>query len=159
VLVAVALTAQGAGVALIKCKECGKEHSDDAKACPHCGYTRVKQVGIIGIAFALIVGVFIFHSVRGPSESDAPPKSQAQIAAESKKEAAFQMVVAAMKVIRAANRNPESVKWESITANDDASVICIEYRGQNGFGGMNRENVVIISGAMSQKPTIWNRNC
>lgn len=27
-------------MALIKCKECGKEHSNDAKRCPHCGYYR-----------------------------------------------------------------------------------------------------------------------
>ena len=31
-------------MALIKCKECGKEISDQAKTCPHCGYENIKGV-------------------------------------------------------------------------------------------------------------------
>jgi hypothetical protein len=30
-------------MALIKCPECGKEYSDTASACPHCGYTKNTQ--------------------------------------------------------------------------------------------------------------------
>lgn len=30
-------------MALIKCKECGKEISDQAKVCVHCGYSLVKK--------------------------------------------------------------------------------------------------------------------
>lgn len=29
-------------MALIKCKECGKEMSDKAEVCPHCGYSEKK---------------------------------------------------------------------------------------------------------------------
>lgn len=30
-------------MALIKCPECGKEYSDTAASCPHCGYTTNTQ--------------------------------------------------------------------------------------------------------------------
>lgn len=31
-------------MALIKCPECGKEISDKAPACIHCGYLRIQSV-------------------------------------------------------------------------------------------------------------------
>lgn len=31
-------------MALIKCKECGKELSDKAKICPNCGYRERKPI-------------------------------------------------------------------------------------------------------------------
>lgn len=32
-------------MALIKCKECGKEYSDMAEVCPNCGYSEKKSKG------------------------------------------------------------------------------------------------------------------
>ena len=50
-------------MALINCEECGKEVSDIAKACPHCGYPIKKKgkgfavtrlvLGIIGCVYSL----------------------------------------------------------------------------------------------------------
>ena len=53
-------------MALIKCKECGKEISDSVKSCPHCGYvykktkemTTMKVVRIIIIV--ALVGIALF---------------------------------------------------------------------------------------------------
>ena len=41
-------------MALLKCKECGKEISDTAKTCPHCGAKLSKGVGCLGIALTII---------------------------------------------------------------------------------------------------------
>lgn len=38
-------------MALIKCKECGKEFSDTSNTCPGCGWTRRKQVGCLPLFF------------------------------------------------------------------------------------------------------------
>lgn len=50
-------------MALIKCKECGKEISTSATACPHCGNPalakKVEKVGISIIKFGLGVMVLI----------------------------------------------------------------------------------------------------
>lgn len=50
-------------MALIKCPECGKEISDTAKVCPHCGY-RLKTIDYVKhkkiSTNILIIGVFLF---------------------------------------------------------------------------------------------------
>jgi hypothetical protein len=144
-------------VALLKCGECGKEHSDSVAACPHCGFKRPKKVGVLGIVFAGVLGLAVYQCNSPTSVQVA--KSPEQVAAEAKKEAAFQRVVAAMQIVIDAARNPESVKWDTVLANDDASVICLGYRAQNGFGGMNKEIVVVAKGTASQKAAVWNRHC
>lgn len=53
-------------MAMIKCKECGKEISDKAKACPNCGAkyesedTKTMRV-VIG-SLILIISLFVFFS-------------------------------------------------------------------------------------------------
>lgn len=88
-----------------------------------------------------------------------PPKSAEQVAWEAKKEHAFQATARAAATIKSAMRDPDSLVWESIHTNDDATVMCFEYRARNGFGGMNREFAVIAQGRMSQKPAAWNKHC
>lgn len=70
-------------MALIKCSECGKEVSDKAKKCPHCGASNKIQNGkkgntnilhiIIGILLAvlLICGViFAYQVLKGNNDTD-----------------------------------------------------------------------------------------
>ena len=45
-----------AGMALTKCKECGKEMSDGARKCPHCGKTYTTAGGIF---IAIIIGLIL----------------------------------------------------------------------------------------------------
>ena len=45
-------------MALIKCKECGKEISKDAKICPHCGKKLNK-----GNLFLQIVGILFIYNL------------------------------------------------------------------------------------------------
>ncbi|MDA8485132.1 hypothetical protein NNO07_18860 [Pseudomonas resinovorans] len=42
-------------MALVKCKECGNQVSNKARACPSCGVKVPKRVGIIGWLFVLFV--------------------------------------------------------------------------------------------------------
>ncbi len=52
-------------MALIKCKECGKEISDQAKTCPNCGRTRATKADkilyfVVTLIIALVVGITYF---------------------------------------------------------------------------------------------------
>lgn len=55
-------------MALIKCKECGKELSDKAKICPNCGYREQKPItkktiltfGVIALIVALFGVILCF---------------------------------------------------------------------------------------------------
>ncbi|EPA9110277.1 zinc-ribbon domain-containing protein [Serratia liquefaciens] len=50
-------------MALISCKECGKDVSDTVKACPNCGFRLKKEIGnfkaIVLVALIGVAGVFI----------------------------------------------------------------------------------------------------
>lgn len=56
-------------MALIKCPECGKEMSDQAKACPNCGYKEKKKFPlktIVKIAIIIVgIAIFIFGYFQG----------------------------------------------------------------------------------------------
>lgn len=143
-------------MALIKCKECGSEISSTAKACPHCGHKPSKAIGGAGTLFIILAGLVFFVAIFG---SENGSRGNSRPAVDAKKEAAFQKVVASMKVVLSSSRNPDSVKWETVRANDDASIICLQFRGQNGFGGMSKEFVVWVKDSASQKTESWNKHC
>lgn len=56
-------------MSLIKCKECGKEISTKAAACPHCGYKGYKPGGCM-IVFLVAAGLFyavsLFSGYKSP---------------------------------------------------------------------------------------------
>ena len=92
--------------------------------------------------------------------------NKARMEAERKKAEADEIrdrpsrrTVAFMTTIKRSLRNPDSVVWENVWANDDGSVVCVEYRAQNGFGGMNRESIATIHGRITEDGNMWNKNC
>lgn len=48
-------------MALTACKECGKEISTEAEACPHCGAKPKRKNKLTGIIVAVILGLWITH--------------------------------------------------------------------------------------------------
>lgn len=101
-----------------------------------------------------------------PSEAEKPkfnivqaPPDPAIAAAKQRKELAFQKTAYFAGTLKQSMRDPDSLVWEDIRANEDATVICLSYRARNGFGGMNREFAVYGGGKASQKPAAWNKYC
>lgn len=159
-------------MALGECRECGKQVSDEAKNCPHCGVSKPVKSGIgpVKLFMLLGIGALIFANIMPSNDgakrsvSTAAPaqkseKTPEQLTAERKKELTFQKTVLAAATVKRAMRDPDSLVWEDILASDDASVICLQYRAKNGFGGMNREFVVYANGTASQKTADWNKHC
>ncbi|HOW51774.1 MAG TPA: DUF3862 domain-containing protein [bacterium] len=52
-------------MSMIKCKECGKEVSSEAKACPNCGVASPKKMGIVKKIFIGIFGFFAIMIILG----------------------------------------------------------------------------------------------
>ncbi len=156
-------------MALKNCKECGKPVSTEAKACPSCGAKPPAKTSmftwIVGIFMVAVFGIIISRGQSDGSIGAAPKTAEqhaatlAEAAAKQVSEARFQRTVAAGKLVKSTMRDPDSLVWETISANEDASIMCFEYRAKNGFGGMNREFVVITNKGASQKPDAWNKNC
>ncbi len=96
----------------------------------------------------------------------AAPKSATDLAREASikadaaaKEIRWQKVLGAGGAIRQVMRNPDSIVFEEVRVNQDASIMCFQYRAQNGFGGMNREIMSFVKGNPSQSHAVWNKNC
>ncbi|MEO8134259.1 MAG: hypothetical protein ABI831_09805 [Betaproteobacteria bacterium] len=78
---------------------------------------------------------------------------------QAKKDATLRRVVGIISALRASMLEPDSMKFDSIRANDDASLICIEYRARNGFGRFDMDHAVITGKKVSREASAWNEKC
>ncbi len=147
---------RGADMSLRPCKECGKQISSDAKACPHCGKKRPINRGslvILGVLVAiLIVGAYMNRNI-----GQAPLPSPAD-------DAQFAHAAAGAKMLHDAARNPDSFKLVQVLTMSDGTA-CYTYRAQNGFGGMN-VGYALLSSANDLKTddmrgfhALWDKVC
>jgi hypothetical protein len=149
-------------VALIDCKECGNKISNKATACPSCGVVLPKRVGLVGWIFAAFFGMWIFSMVLASSSKSTPTasptttKESLEKAAEIKQ---FAAGLATTEAIKKISREPESVRFETVTVSKDASTICVKFRAKNGFGGTNIETIVMLNGTETTKEHAWLIHC
>jgi hypothetical protein len=112
----------------------------------------------IGIAFGVIFGVSLIGGFAA-SVSGTKPAAESESAQDKQQKHMTYQAYLAARAVKASLRNPDSLSFEQILANDDGSVICLTYRAQNGFGGMNVEHVVFKDGDPSQSHASWRANC
>ena len=149
-------------MALTSCKECGNQVSTTAGRCPRCGAKVSKSVSRLTIVFVALLGLLALKVLLSGSTTppvSAPQKTAAQIADDARKQARFERTVAAAISVKTSMRDPESLQWEEIFADDKGNVICLAYRARNGFGGINKEFVVYVDGKPTQKVEVWNKRC
>ena len=153
-------------MALKPCAECGVRISTQAEACPQCGAKARATMGPIGrVVLGLVaasVGISVFSSGGDdkPVEKPAPlAKTPEQIASEAAEKSRSQRAIFVVTALKHGLRDPDSVKWESVSVSDDSSVVCVEYRAKNGFGGVNFEQTVYTKRKFSTAAKPWNRHC
>ncbi len=60
-------------MALIKCKDCEKEFSTDAKKCPHCGAKKVRKASLIEkVGFVVLGSALIWSILSEPNNPSFP---------------------------------------------------------------------------------------
>lgn len=146
-------------MALIERPECGRNVSTQAKSCPHCGARMPYRPSL---AFILIAGLIVVFAVKANYEmghDTAPAPTADEIAAKEAEQRRHLAVAIVAKKVKNALREPESVVWESIGADEKAQTICLSYRARNGFGGMTRETVIVTPTASGRDAALWNRHC
>lgn len=145
-------------MALIKCKECGKEISNTVKKCPHCGFINkeVKQdkkntrkdfikqhIKVISIiVIVLIVGTIGFIVYNKKIEQD---RIQAEIQANTLTDDE-KIGAKAVNILKSNLKNQDSLNVYEIwyrKSKTSAEQVLIDYSAQNGFGGTNR-NVALV---------------
>jgi hypothetical protein len=130
-------------MAMAKCRECGTEVSDEAKACPKCGISKpvrktstfTKIVAVL-FAFAFIVGAL----TQIDEANDSPEERAAKEAARKEKfDREVQPLVDAgrdARRLRDSMRDPASFELVAVIDMGNGTR-CFQYRARNGFGGMN----------------------
>lgn len=167
-------------MALVACRECGKEISTEAKACPNCGapqsYTatpaqpppKKKGMSLFGkiflIFFGLVVLIGALTSIQkgGGAASNSSPQTSAAQAAEDAQVGRAQQGVQVLKQVM---RNPDSLKFSGVLLMSDGA-ICYTYRAQNGFGGTDIAYAVMSPDGSNFKDSdedgftlLWNQEC
>ena len=168
-------------MALIKCKDCGKEVSSKAKACPNCGRAVPKRTSLLTWLFAGFICFVILSAIfRDRSSQSVAPASTATPAATTAASAAAPAgaapekkadpdIDAALRVgnlvlnLRDAARNPDSFKLTKAYRMKNGAA-CIEYRAQNGFGGLNVGKALAIGTKFKTNESegfagAWNHYC
>ena len=157
----------------VKCRECGKNVSNEAKNCPHCGVAKPAPESKLGLYVKLGLGaVLVIAMVRCISdqedrksqasaekqriEASKTPEQRAREEAEkAKKEAEFQSVVSRLRALKATTKNPNSFELvDAVLMND--GTLCATYRGTNSFNAVVTESKAI---AKDLKIVEWNRFC
>lgn len=130
-------------MALVKCKECKHEISKKAKKCPNCG-APIKRTSVVtwlvGIIFSMLVIGMVSNGARAPTKyTSTAVKKQADPLSLAKTRAKL-----ANKHIKKAQRNPKSYVLEKVFYAEKTKALCFDYRSQNGFGGINKIQAVLI---------------
>lgn len=149
---------------LISCAECGTSVSDTAKACPSCGTPRKRmrkgQKRPAPAWLKAVIVLFIVSTVIGAvMQQNKPAPTPEQIAAEA---ASTKRNTAALRDAQALKNNlrdPSSLQLEYVGVSEDGATTCIRYRGRNGFGGVNVEQMVFVDGAPQTVQGVWRKRC
>ncbi len=150
-------------MALLKCKECGREISKSAKQCPGCGAKRPRRAGVFAWTFATVVLIAIVGSqIDGGSSQDTGQRA----ANDATTSVGSQRAMALASTLKKASRNPERFEVEEAIAIKSSHAVCMTYRTENGFGGMNRDQAVLApdgrtikTSEMSGFTRLWNAEC
>lgn len=153
-------------MALITCKECQKQVSDEAKNCPSCGAPVPKPTSRLAIFIAGFFGLIVFLSIYNSNRSDPPSAATPQQAAvntaqkliDDAKEKEFQVVVIGAKMLKKSTKNPDSFVLTSAVRMADGT-ICYEFRGTNSFNAIVPGHYTLAPKKGSDTAADWNKYC
>jgi len=149
-------------MALIKCKECGKDVSDNAPACPSCGSKLKPKTKVLTWLVVGTMGVVLMAAIFSNSDKPTPNAGASKPPVprvKTKEDLRLELAIEGAKEIKKLMRDPDSLKFESIGVNDDASTACYVYRAKNGFGGLTKEIMVFHNRKASQDAADFKKYC
>lgn len=113
-----------------------------------------------GTHWALIIGGIMAVGIAAQFGANSAPKTPTQKAEASQATARYAMARALDKAIRAAAKDPASIKYEYMSASADGNVVCAEFRGKNSFGALDKTMAVLAAGKVKiDDANTWNKHC
>lgn len=111
----------------------------------------------------VLVGVVMLAAMcdreSAPKPPPPPPPTAAQLAAKAAEDRRFQKAVFAARIVRAGLKDPESVQWDVIMVNDDATTVCVAIKARNSFNAVVPQHVVFVKEVPSTEVAQWNKHC
>lgn len=164
---------------IVKCHECGKDVSTEAKTCPSCG-VKVKNptsraVKLIGLAFTVaVIGTAITGNNNQPQQnaessrraSLTPEQRATEDAAKAKRDTQLQTAAAVALRLKNATKDPAAFELTTLIVKPDGTA-CYEYRAKNSFGAILPSSAVLTTkGKMLLREhdgnsfvSAWNKAC
>jgi hypothetical protein len=141
-------------MALVACKECGKEVSKKAEACPHCGF-KPKRTSLFTWIVTIFVGIPILISViiAGGQSSSSEPKTPEQMAAELASQRATYARIIAEQSISKQLKAPSTADFSGYSETQVAKlknggpndwIVMGFVDAQNDFGAKLRNNYQVV---------------
>jgi hypothetical protein len=161
-------------MAIIVCKDCGKEFSTDARRCPHCGAKKPRAKSRLGVLLLIFFGLFVLAGVlndnRSPSTTSNSPRSDART---SKAAWEYASVAVAEKNLKYALKDADSAEFRSVGIiipktldTGRMGVVCGEVNARIGFGGYSGyKKFLVIAGIPAidegdgHFANLWNMAC
>lgn len=162
-------------MSLIKCAECCRDISTQAKVCPGCGAAVPKAKQKTSLATWVVTGCIgagliaaIALAVDKPTAPPAAPLSPAEQAAQTARYAKQSAAITVAKVIRDGMKDPQSFELKQLVVKDDGTG-CYTIRGRNAFNAMLQSHAVLLPGKAPQLlhedkdgnrfVDAWNKRC
>lgn len=149
-------------MSLVKCRECGKEVSTEAKTCPHCGVSKPTPPAKVGTAttvISILVAVVIaYQCTKNKNDSQAESKPAPPTRQELESSARHYC----SKFVERSAHDPSSIDWvdrldwPTYSEAGGEWAVHMTFRAKNGFGAtvlntktcrikVNGENVSLLS--------------
>lgn len=131
-------------MALIPCRECGKNVSSAAETCPHCGIKSPAAAPAKRLRYVLLglVGLAVVGALMNKSDRANQPERSARATAT------LEQAARGTAALKRAVRNPDSFKLISVKMVESEGASCITYSAQNGFGGVSVEQAISTGGGV-----------
>jgi hypothetical protein len=152
---------------LIHCNTCNLQVAAYAKTCADCG-AKLRKGTLRKVGFWLLATPFALLTL--PAFVEGFSVGSALLSPEQTKERheyedRFKLAWTRVSAVKSGIRDPKTFALESVHVTR-ADVVCIEYSARNGFGGMNRESIV-VDGTQPYPSTdndsrffrMWNELC
>jgi ribosomal protein L40E len=160
-------------MALIVCKDCGRDFSPDARRCPHCGAKKPRGKSGLGVPLLLLLGIGIIGGAFTDNKSPPKTNNMADDAAKDRAAWKYASVSIAEQRLKYYLKNADSAEFRNVGViipskldTKIPGVVCGEVNAKTGFGGYGGfTKFLVIAGIPAideRNPSfykLWNKVC
>lgn len=97
--------------------------------------------------------------IKATAEAKAEAEARTEYLKNEEQKPRITATIELAKALKTTLRNPASLEWIAMMANQDGSLVCLRYRAQNGFGGLNISHIIFWNGRMVTDDWQWSDKC